>query len=174
MKLIKALKWIFLVLGGICLGAMIFLIIFIGDTNELIAVWKFTEKFMVNALALAAPTFLCLGTFMAFLQIWKRQYGGKRLPSVLSLVFLGALGFSFLVFGTDWLGESLRSMKSPDGRHTLYYIDGENGEKESRSVYRKNGTFEYERIFYSDKGLSDFEWNDDGVEHNGKTFKCEK
>ena len=171
MKVIKALKWLFLVLGVLCLGAMIFLMLFIGDTNELIAVWKFTERFMVNVLALAAPTFLCLGTFMAFLQIWKRQYGGKRLPSVLSLVFLGALGFSFLVFGTDWLGESLGSLKSPDGKHTLYYIEGSSDDRGSRSVYRKNGMFEYERIFYSDKSFSDFKWSDDGVEHNGKVFK---
>ena len=163
MKLIKALKWIFLVLGILCLGAMICLMVFIGDTNQLIAIWKFTEKFMVNVLALAAPAFLCLGTFMAFLQIWKRQYGGKRLPSVLSLVFL--------IFGTNWLGESLVSMKSPDGKHTLYYVDGEGGEKESRSVYRKSGMFEYERIFYSDKSFSDFQWAEDGVEHNGKIFK---
>ena len=171
MKLIKALKWLFLILGILSLAAMICLMVFIGDTNELIAIWKFTERFMVNVLALAAPAFLCLGTFMAFLQIWKRQYGGKRLPSVLSLVFLGALGFSFLIFGTDWLGESLVSMKSPDGKHTLYYVDGESDEKESRSVYRKSGMFEYERIFYSDKSFSDFKWSENGVEHNGQIFK---
>ncbi|MCR4793690.1 MAG: hypothetical protein K5898_00630 [Ruminococcus sp.] len=172
MKLIKALKWFFLALGIVCLGAMIGLVFFIGDTNQLFAVWKFTEKFMVNALALAAPAFLCLGTFMAFLQIWKRQYGGKKLPFVLSLVFLGAVGFSLLVFGTDWLGESLETMKSPDGKHSLYYIDGEDGETESRSVYRKSGVFEYERIFYSDDNFSDFEWSEDGVEHDGKNFEC--
>ena len=172
MKLIKALKWIFLVLGIVCFAALIALIIFVSRANELIAVWRFTENFMVNFLAIAAPLLLSLSAFMEYFQVVKRQFGRKKLPLGLALVFLGASAFSLLIFKTDGLRESLKELKSPDGAKTLYYIDGENSYEKALSVYSRKNFFEYDLTFYAEEeNFDDIVWEEDGVEFGAKKYE---
>jgi len=172
MKLIKALKWIFLVLGILCFAALIALIVFVSSSKELIAVWKFTENFMVNLLAIAAPLLLSLSAFMEYFKVVKRQFGRKKLPLGLALVFLGASAFALLVFKTDGLKESLVELKSPDGAKTLYYIDGENSYEKELSVYSRKNFFEYDLAFYADEEkFDDIIWNEDSVEFDDKKYE---
>lgn len=171
MKVIKAAKWLFLFLGLVSLVALGLVVVIGGKPDTLLAVWKFTENFMLNVLVVASPLLLCLASFMGWIQVKKRGYGGKRLPLMLTLVFLAATAFSALAFRMKCLDESLEKLKSPDGSHTLYYISGENGEDRIVPIYRRNNFFIYERLFYiGDDSFDDIIWRADGAENSGTLF----
>ncbi len=127
------------------------------------------DIFLVAALALLVA--LCVMTL-----IQRSRDGGKRLLLWIgTFLFLIPLLFSLLPvmddikrFGT------LQEMKSPDGKHTLYYLEmaDESTGVSCKVCYRREGLVTYEKLFIMDPAREIMlQWGDTWFMYRTTTYE---
>ena len=171
MKKIRLFEYILSGLAVICILAM--LTLYLSRNKELMkAFFGITETMAENICFVLAPALFGTAALLGFIE--KCRDGGKHKALMLCGTILCYLMVVLIIAlcGTK-IGSPLKKFKSPDNKHTLYYMDYTTDEGNEKRVFfvRKN-IIEYDPVFgMRDKDTDNIEWEDDYFLYHGWRYK---
>ncbi|MCR5599570.1 MAG: hypothetical protein K6G33_02355 [Ruminococcus sp.] len=169
MKKIRLFEYILAGLAVICILAMVTIHV-TRDKEIMRAFFGLPETMVDNICFYLAPFFFGTAALLGFIE--KCRNGEKRKALMLSGTIMCYLMVALLIklAGFD-VGSPLKTIKSPDGKHTIYYNEAGDDDEKLICFVRKS-FIKYDPVFTMRKGEeADIEWKDDYFLRHGWRYQ---
>lgn len=129
-----------------------------------------------NLVFILVPFLIGAASLLFLIYKIRESRKGKWLPVTVMVISCGFLAFFLsLAISSKNIGARVYSEKSPDGRHTMYYIKRtDDANEEYRLYYRRTGVISYEDSFRRisiAEGSPEIHWGSDCISYDGREYE---
>ena len=129
-----------------------------------------------NLLFILVPLLVGIASLLLLTYKVRGSKSGKWLPAASMILCCGFLAIcSSLAKSSGSIGSRVYSEKSPDGKHTMYYIRRtDDANEEYRLYYRRTGVISYEDSFHRisiAEGSPEIQWGSDCITYDGRKYE---
>lgn len=144
----KILKYI-MALAAVCCVALIAYLKLTQkhlDDQTIRVFWSMPENLIINVCSVAAALLVGSVALMSLVEKVRKKEGGKALMIVGTVMCYGLVGLIFFFTKGD-LGYLMHEIKSPDGDHSIYYMN--DTRYDEVRWFRKVGDNEYNYFWFT-------------------------